>query len=86
MKKELKEFFGEFARVSAYAVQIGLAIVFSTVIGLAMGYYLDKWLKINWPFPHFLIILFLVFGIIAGFRSVIIIMGRIQREQKKKGL
>ncbi len=86
MKKELREFFGEFARLSAYATQIGLALVFSIVIGLIMGYYLDKWLKINWPFPHFLIVLFLIFGVIAGFRSVFIIMHRIERQQRKKGL
>jgi ATP synthase protein I len=86
MRKELKEFFREFAKVGAYATQIGLAIVLSTVIGLVIGYYLDKWLKLNWPFPRFLIVLFLIFGVIAGFRSVFIIMNRIQREEKKKGI
>ena len=70
MKKELKEFFREFAKLGAYTTQIGVAIVSATFIGLAVGYYLDKWLKLNWPFPHFLLVLFLIFGVIAGFRSV----------------
>jgi ATP synthase protein I len=85
MKKELREFFREFAKVGAYATQIGLVLVVSTFIGLTVGYYLDKWLKLKWPFPHFLLILFLIFGIIAGFRSIYIIMRRIEREEIKKG-
>jgi len=84
--KELKEFFREFAKLGAYTTQIGVAIVCATFIGLAIGYYLDKWLKLNWPFPHFLLVLFLIFGVIAGFRSVFIIMKRIEREEKKKGI
>ncbi|MDL1956878.1 MAG: AtpZ/AtpI family protein [Candidatus Desulfofervidus auxilii] len=86
MLKELKEFFAEFSKLITYATQIGFAIVLSIIIGLAIGYYLDKWLKITWPFPHCLIVLFLIFGVIAGFRNVFIIMKRIQREGKKKGI
>ncbi|HDD35218.1 MAG TPA: AtpZ/AtpI family protein, partial [Candidatus Desulfofervidus auxilii] len=76
MLKELKEFFADFSKVVAYATQIGLAIALSIVIGLVIGYYLDKWLRVNWPFPHFLIVLFLIFGVIAGFRNIFIIMKR----------
>jgi len=83
MRKELKEFFSDFARLSVYATQIGFAIVFSILIGLAIGYYLDKWLKVTWPW---LTLIFLIFGVIAGFKNVFIIMNRIQREQKKKGM
>nr|WP_167941955.1 AtpZ/AtpI family protein [Desulfobaculum xiamenense] len=45
---------------------IGMHMVASTFVGLAMGYYLDKWLGTN---PWFLLI-FLFIGIAAGFKNV----------------
>jgi ATP synthase protein I len=82
MLKDLKEFLHDFFKLTAMATQIGLALVFAIFIGFGIGYYLDKWLKVTHPW---LKIIFLVFGIIAGFRNVYIIMKRIQREEKKRG-
>lgn len=45
---------------------IGLHLVGSTVIGLAMGYYLDQWLGTR----PWLTMIFLVLGIVSGFRHV----------------
>jgi ATP synthase protein I len=42
---------------------IGLALVLATVIGLAGGYYLDRWLGTS----PWLTLVGLVFGIAAGF-------------------
>jgi len=44
----------------------GLVLVFSTFIGFAAGYYLDKWLKTG----PWLSIIFLVLGIAAGFLNI----------------
>ena len=54
---------------------IGLQLVSATFIGLAMGYFLDKWLGTS----PWLLMLFLILGIIAGFRDVYREVKRIQR-------
>jgi ATP synthase protein I len=53
---------GELARLSRLS-SIGIAMILSTAIGYGMGFYLDKWLHTK---PIFAII-FLIFGVIAGF-------------------
>jgi len=50
------------------AWSVGLNLVFSTFIGLAMGYGLDKLFKVTFPW---LTILFLLLGIISGFRDLL---------------
>ncbi|MCD6319658.1 MAG: AtpZ/AtpI family protein, partial [Candidatus Desulfofervidaceae bacterium] len=45
--------------------------------------WLDKRLGFNYPW---FTVIFLVFGVIAGFRNVYIIMKRIQKEEKERGL
>lgn len=45
---------------------IGLQLVSATFIGLAMGYFLDKWLGTG----PWLLVIFLLLGIVAGFRDV----------------
>ncbi len=54
---------------------IGLQLVSATFIGLAMGYFLDKWLGTS----PWLLMLFLLLGIVAGFRDVYREVKRIQR-------
>jgi F0F1-type ATP synthase assembly protein I len=49
------------------ATTIGLNVVFSILIGGLFGYWLDR--KYNSPY-HWLLFLFLFFGIVAGFRSM----------------
>ena len=56
------------------AWSVGLNLVFSTFIGLAMGYGLDKLFKVTFPW---LTILFLLLGIISGFRDLL----RLARKQ-----
>jgi ATP synthase protein I len=46
---------------------IGLSIVFSILIGLAIGIYLDKLFNTR----PYLTIIFLIFGIISGFKNMI---------------
>ena len=45
---------------------IGMSMVISIIIGLAIGYYIDKYLGTK---PWFML-LFLIFGIIAGFKNL----------------
>ncbi len=56
------------------AWSVGLNLVFSTFIGLAIGYGLDKLFKVTFPW---LTILFLILGIVSGFRDLL----RLAKEQ-----
>jgi len=56
------------------AWSVGLNLVFSTFIGLAIGYGLDKLFKVTFPW---LTLIFLVLGIISGFRDLL----RLARKQ-----
>jgi ATP synthase protein I len=55
---------------------IGLQLVSATFIGLAMGYFLDKWLGTE----PWLLVIFLLLGIVAGFRDVYREAQRMQRK------
>ena len=55
-----------FSKQFLEASTIGLSLVFSTVIGLGIGYWLDGKFHTR---PWFTVI-FLILGIIAGFREV----------------
>jgi ATP synthase protein I len=58
---------------------VGISMVAATLIGLAMGYYLDKWLGTS-PWMTFI---FLGFGIVSGFRNIYILTNReLQRQQR----
>lgn len=60
---------------------LGIQLVVSTFIGFGMGYYLDKWLGTH----PWLMIIFLLLGIVAGFRNVfqqLQIMQRRDEEEK----
>ena len=54
----------------------GMALPVATIIGYAMGYYLDKWLGTS-----FLKIVFLLFGIVAGFLSFYRTIARLEKDQ-----
>lgn len=58
---------------------IGINMVVATCIGLAMGYYLDKWLQTS----PWCTLLFLVCGIIAGFKNVFILTRREQQRMER---
>jgi ATP synthase protein I len=57
---------------------VGISMVASTFIGLAMGYYLDKWLGT----APWLTLIFLAIGIVSGFRNIYILTERELRRQK----
>jgi ATP synthase protein I len=63
---------------------LGISMVAATIIGLAFGYYLDRWLGTS----PWLTMLFLGFGIAAGFRNLFVLsnreLKRQQREDEKK--
>ncbi len=54
---------------------VGLTLVFATVIGLFIGLKLDKWLGTS---PWFTAV-FVLFGIIAGFRNLFVYARRSQK-------
>jgi F0F1-type ATP synthase assembly protein I len=54
---------------------VGLVMVFATVIGLFVGLQLDKWFGTS----PWLTAIFLLFGIIAGFRNLFIYARRSQK-------
>lgn len=71
----MKEGTKQYIKMLALVSTMGLSLVLATVIGLAVGYYLDKAFGTN----PWLTLIFLVLGIVAGFRNLFIIMKRAQR-------
>ena len=56
---------------------MGLHLVSGVVVGMAMGYYLDKYFGTK----PWLTLIFLVFGIIAGYKNMFREMQRIQKKE-----
>ena len=59
-------------RLLAMAASIGISIVLATVIGLAVGIFLDRLFHTS----PWLTMIFLLLGIVAGFRNIYIIAKR----------
>lgn len=59
---------------------LGISMVAATLIGLAMGYYLDRWLGTS----PWLTMLFLGFGIAAGFRNLFVLTNRELKRQQRE--
>jgi ATP synthase protein I len=74
MQEETRKYIKLLAIVST----MGISMVLAIVIAIAIGYYLDKWFKTS---PIFFLV-FMVLGIIAGFRNIYIIMKRTERDLK----
>lgn len=62
MKRETRRYLKDLA----YYSSIGLSVSLSIFIGLAVGLYLDKYFNTS----PVLMLIFLVLGIIAGFRNI----------------
>jgi len=75
-RQDRKAFFRELARYSA----LGFEMALSVLIGLGIGYYLDKWLGT----APWLMIIWLGFGFAAGFRSLYRAALRSAKEQEKE--
>ena len=59
---------------------VGICMVASVLIGMAMGYYLDQWLGTK----PWMLLIFLGFGIVSGFRNIFILTDRELRRQKQQ--
>lgn len=58
---------------------IGISMVAASFIGLAIGYYLDKWLGTT----PWMTLIWLGIGIVSGFRNIFILTRRAMREQNR---
>ena len=76
MGEDKKKLYKNVVRYSA----IGLEMGFSVAIGVAIGYFLDRFLRTG----PWLTLIFLIFGVIAGFRSLFSLMKSVDRDERKK--
>ena len=53
-------------RGMGYAMRMGTEMVAAVLIGLGIGYFLDRWLSTH----PWMTLLFFLFGTVAGFRNV----------------
>lgn len=60
---------------------MGTNMVASTLVGLALGYYLDKWLDT----APWMLLIWLVLGVVAGFRSMYLETMKIHKAQENNG-
>lgn len=65
-------------QVASYST-LGLEMGLSVAVGAVVGMYLDKWLKTE----PWLLIVFLLFGVVAGFRSLYRAAKRMQKEESE---
>jgi len=79
-KKKFKGKNKEYLDLVFDAGTMGIQLVVSTFIGMAMGYYLDKWLGTE----PWMLIIFLILGIVAGFKNVYHEAKKILDADKKK--
>jgi len=68
-------------RMLAVLSTVGMVIVFATVLGVYIGFKLDKWLNTS---PWFTI-LFFIFGVIAGFKNLFTYAKRSTERFDKEG-
>lgn len=66
-------------RSLAFLSSIGISMVAASVIGLFIGYYLDKWLGTS----PWMTLIWLGIGIASGFRNIFILTRRALREQNQ---
>jgi ATP synthase protein I len=74
----LKEETRKYIKLLAMASTMGISMVMAMVIAIAIGYYIDKWFQTS---PVFFLI-FMVLGIVAGFRNIYVIMKRTEKDLK----
>jgi len=76
MQEDRKKLYKRFMRYSA----VGLEMGFSVAIGVAIGYYLDRYFHTG----PWLTLIFLILGVIAGFRSLFSLMKDIDKSERRK--
>ena len=72
---------GQLIKSLGFLSSVGICMVASCMIGLAMGIYLDKWLDSS----PWLTLIFLILGVVSGFRSIFILTARELRRQEQEG-
>lgn len=72
---------GQLIKSLGFLSSVGICMVASCLIGLAAGFYLDKWLDSS----PWLTLIMLGFGIVSGFRSIFILTTRELRRQEQEG-
>jgi ATP synthase protein I len=70
------KFYRQFARYSALGLEMGLSVA----IGLAIGYFLDRYFHTK----PWLTIIFLILGVAAAFRSLASLAKEIDKREQKK--
>ena len=66
MRKNDRSATGDFAKAFALLAQMGITIAVCIVMSIFIGYYLDRFLGTS----PWLLLLFIIFGIIAALKSV----------------
>ncbi|MCA1797498.1 MAG: AtpZ/AtpI family protein [Desulfuromonadaceae bacterium] len=74
MAEDRRELFKSLGFLSS----VGICMVASILIGMAMGYYLDQWLGT----APWMLLIFLGFGIASGFRNIFILTRRELNRQR----
>ena len=77
MKRETRRLLRE----AAYYSSIGLSVALSIFIGLGIGVYLDR--RVFGTTPY-LTLIFLVLGIIAGYRNIGLAIRKTERAERKE--
>jgi ATP synthase protein I len=76
MKEDRKELYTRVMRYSA----VGLEMGFSVAIGVAIGYFLDRYFHTG----PWLLLIFLILGVVAGFRGLYSLMKDLDKNERRK--
>ncbi|NWF53532.1 MAG: AtpZ/AtpI family protein [Syntrophaceae bacterium] len=76
MQEDKRRFYRQFARFSTIGLEMGLSVA----IGLAIGYYLDRFFQTK----PWLTMVFLLLGVAAGFRRLSSLAKEIDKREPKK--
>ena len=75
LTKDKKEVFRSLISYSSLGLEMGLSVA----IGIGIGYFLDAYFKTS----PYLTIIFMLFGVAAAFKTIFILMRKIEREDKR---
>ena len=76
MDENKRKLYRQAARYSSVGLEMGIAVA----IGVSIGYYLDR----TFNTQPWLMIVFLLLGVAAGFRGLFSLMKEIDKEGRKK--
>jgi len=76
MQEDRKKLYKRVMRYSA----VGLEMGFSVAIGVAIGYYLDRYFHTG----PWLTLIFMILGVVAGFRGLFSLMKDIDKNERRK--